>query len=400
MESSQDQLDFEQYNGQRRSLHLNKLCWSAKINKNIYGFTQQCENDTMLHVLRQFNKAKEARFEHSFRFQLKFGNIYFPQIPDMLRDRDVSIQQLRDALKKGYKTISVNLDSDIDHDGRLLIVSDTDDQKEEEEVDKEDTKEASIKEESDEKKVKVKKRKPAQCRATSSFDSNINTDEQHLHSLFISNEFEAKSSQSYIVYLNTGHQKECRIKYAEDLKFFKIESVPLKWMCVDIRNTSKLDGNRDIRFKLISEKSIELVDDNCESEKTVLNEKIRNCVFKISEENLIVKEEFRNKNIFIKHAKSIKYVGSSENWQPIFDLVKAKLPANFPSYLLNKVTVCIAESTEYSQNNPNGYFTVMAKQKEVFVSMKVDVKEMKNSECMDIVTVIWFIAKVFSMILE
>ena len=124
--SDLDHVEFESYKGERRSLHLNKQCWSAKINKDLFEFTRECQHEVMLHVSKQFSKAKELNLDHQFRFQIKYGDFYLTNIPAMFLEEAISIPlwQLRSALSKGYRSHVVNLDPKIEEISSLTNEND------------------------------------------------------------------------------------------------------------------------------------------------------------------------------------------------------------------------------------------------------------------------------------
>lgn len=106
-----DRIHFELYNGARRSAHLNKQCFSAKIERPVLAeFSQQCFQEFYVHSMTQFNKAKETNSDFNFKISIKFGNVYFSNVPSMLLEESnsVSLDQLRDSLRKGYSKFNFN----------------------------------------------------------------------------------------------------------------------------------------------------------------------------------------------------------------------------------------------------------------------------------------------------
>jgi hypothetical protein len=393
-----DQVEFEAYKGERRSLHLTKNCWSTRINRSLQGFTKESQNEIYLHVLKQLTKAKEAQQDYSFMFQIKYGNVYFTNIPKMFLEESTSIPlvQLRNALKKGYKNYDINPEGDsgsIRKESENVVAKLSD-------SDSEDEYEATMPKKKKIDKVLTKKKKHTLGRASSAFDPNISKDISYLNLLFTENEFESESSETYIVYLelkNSNNQVNCyRLKYNFNLVLQRVETMPISWISIDVRNTSN-ENSKDIRFSLKSDKEIDL--NECNFSPQIID-RIKNGVFKIIDEKIMVDEQFRDSDVFIKHSKKIKYNGGIEHWQNIFNLVKMQPPKAFPIYMLEKIKFSLMDTSEYSENDQQGNFTVTSHRKEFNVYLKFDIKAFKNSDCKDAAIVLWFIAMVFSKILE
>ncbi len=390
-----DQVEFEAYKGERRSLHLTKNCWTTRINRSLQEFTNECQNEIYLHVLKQLTKAKEAQQDYSFMFQIKYGNVYFTNIPQMFLEESTSIPliQLRKALKKGYKNVDINLEGGSGNIQKEPEAKSSDSASE-------DEYEASMPKKQKTDKVLTKKKKPTLGRASSAFDPNINKDISYLNLLFTENEFESESSETYLVYLelkNLKNQVNCyRLKYNFNLELQRIETMPINWISIDVRNTSN-ENSKDIRFSLKSDKELDL--NECNFSPQII-ERIKNGVFKIIDEKIMVDEHFRDSDVFIKHSKKVKYNGGIEHWQNIFNLVKMQLPKAFPIYMLEKIKFSLMDTSEYSENDQQGNFAVTSHRKEFNVYLKFDIKAFKNSDCKDAAIVLWFIALVFSKILE
>ncbi len=59
-----------------------------------------------------------------------------------------------------------------------------------------------VKESRDATDKKKKKKKKAQANAFTAFDSNINTNDEDLHALFVNNDFDMRQAESHIVFLD------------------------------------------------------------------------------------------------------------------------------------------------------------------------------------------------------
>ena len=110
------------------------------------------------------------------------------------------------------------------------------------------------------KKKKTKKKALIISNAYWAFDSNLNIDQQYINSIFIDNEFDSIADDSYIVYLELKDIKTeriiaFRIKYDSNFEFFRAESLPIKWMSIDLRNLSD-EHKKDIRFSLLSDREV------------------------------------------------------------------------------------------------------------------------------------------------
>lgn len=103
-QSDFDLVEFELYKGKRRSLHLSKECYTAKINRHLSDFTHECFKEFYRHSITQFNKAREMKSDYTFRIQLKFGDSYFTNVPSIFENSSTLVYgELKEALKKGYK---------------------------------------------------------------------------------------------------------------------------------------------------------------------------------------------------------------------------------------------------------------------------------------------------------
>ena len=83
-----------------------------------------------------------------------------------------------------------------------------------------------------------------------------------MNSIFENNEFETLVTESYIVYLEMKNKNDTLaycLKYDFNFEFKRIESIPIKWLCIDIRNQNeKKPVSYDLRFMLVSTKLIDL----------------------------------------------------------------------------------------------------------------------------------------------
>ena len=274
--SDLDHIEFEIYKGVRRSLHLSKQCWSAKMAKKFTEFSPECQSKVIFHAMKQFNKASEAVAQSllgngKFKLQLKFGDVYFTDLPALFLEEtsSITLSQMSSALENGHKSFSFkSLQS-----GKKCLIMEKSKQ------------EDSYKRRNNE--HKSKKRKPCENMAYSAFDSNISGEDQFLHAMFIKNEFEAKLSDYYVVHLeltdrlNDKKSKNFRIKYDSKLEMVNIKPLAIKWLNIDIINESNNKSCRDVRLHLISEQLVDLEANvyALDSVLNDLNEKIKSCVF-------------------------------------------------------------------------------------------------------------------------
>lgn len=104
LESDLDIIEFNIYYGKRRSLHLERLCYSANnISRSLVDYSTQCFNEFYLHSVKQFTKAKEINSNYNFRVNIKLGDVYFVNMPPSFFEQSVMLFHLRESLKKGYK---------------------------------------------------------------------------------------------------------------------------------------------------------------------------------------------------------------------------------------------------------------------------------------------------------
>ncbi len=224
--SDSDLLEFNLYKGKRRYLHLNKECYSVSLIRESASdrthFTSECYNKYLYQCVKQITKAKEFAAGHpdnNFSFQVKFGNFYLTNLPAILLEEtySVSMAKLLEALKKGYKIFKFGFQNDEAKHNTLTV-------KKDEKILAKDNYESS--DDDDCKYKKKKKKKSLSCNAYSAFDSNLSTDLTFLNSLFINNEFDSKTLECYIVYLElrdaiTHKLISFRVKYNANFELLR-----------------------------------------------------------------------------------------------------------------------------------------------------------------------------------
>ena len=245
------------------------------------------------------------------------------------------------------------------------------------------------------KKKKTKKKASIISNAYSAFDSNLNIDQKYLNSIFIDNEFDSITDDSYIVYLELKDIKTeriiaFRIKYDSNFEFFRAESLPIKWMSIDLRNLSD-EHKKDIRFSLLSDREVA-------TDVSEIIKQIKQSVISLNGENarLVVSDDFKQSDVFVRHSKSVKYKGNIENWKPIFHTYGLTL---LESKWLEEIKVAIADVDEFSENDENGSFKVSTNRKELVVSAKLDVKSLKITEFKELTDLMWHISQIFQKLL-
>ncbi len=265
---------------------------------------------------------------------------------------------------------------------------------------------------------KKKKKKLNKKYANSAFDSNISIGEhEHLHAILRELEFDTKAVDSYIVYLEmvdedlTKSKKKrntsLRIKYDQDMSLIRVETFPLKWLNIDIRNDSSSNKDllqqKDVRFNFISEKEIDL--DHPKNNQLKL--KLKKCVCKeVQEEDnqsiksLIVNEEFRKNSVYARHSKTIKYYAKFSNWNSLFNMAKVKFPRlESRDKLLENLRIGVSETMEFTDNDlQSGLFRIKSQRHELSISSKMHINTMSSREMDDFVNLAWNVAQVFSKI--
>lgn len=242
--------------------------------------------------------------------------------------------------------------------------------------------------------------------ATSAFDTNINNDISELNELFMKNEFEMKAKESYIVYLElrnviTDQIKSFRVKYDKDMKLIRIESMPIKWCSIDLRNNCAQNENRDrdLRFSLISQQEIDIdsLDENSEFHglESSLSQHLKEGIIKKDENGTLrVLNEFRNQStIYVRHSKFTKYYGNFENWKCVFDLAKVTLPDNLNKKLLSMIRVSLSDSNEYSENTKEGLFKTSSNRKEIIAAFDIDLNNLNTSDIDNVIRLNWFLGQ-------
>ena len=426
-----DLIEFEFYKGKRRSMHTSKSCYSAKLysnlNKNGDYFTSYCYDDYKQHCLKQFIKAKEMQSDYDFRFQLKFGNVYFTNIPNIIIEETnrISIGKFREALKHGYKKYKFEFHRGPNYEPpikeEVIENENSDNECEEKEIKYTSFNFSSNDEFIEEKKKRKKKRKLIK-HANSAFDSNITpNNENKLHNIFEKNEFDSSVTNSFIIYLDIRNDNgeslyAYRLKYDFDLTLIKIESLPIKWACVDIRNSNEIKAvSYDIRFTLLSQKAHEFNSsefENNEKNASWLNfiNMIKSGVIQKLNENdesiqkFVVNEYFRNGQIFVRHSQSTIYKGNSDSWKGILQLGGINLN-HLPIHVASNefyelISVSLFDVDEYSDNDEHGLFANKAIRKELNISAKIDINNLKINDCEVLIDTFWYIAQAFENILE
>jgi hypothetical protein len=202
-----------------------------------------------------------------------------------------------------------------------------------------------------------------------------------------------------------NYQIKFRIKYDACLNVQKIETVPLKWLCVDLKNSSKEEKNRDVRMTLYSKNKIELETFKAQLEP-LIGENIEKCFITAQpttadSNGLVVNESFREANLVVRHSRSICYSGNIENWKQLFDSTQTPMPNDITSQVYERILVSICDTDEYSENDHNGFFTKTSKRKELFITIKLnDLSCLDMADFKDMVSVYLNVARAFSKILE
>lgn len=252
---------------------------------------------------------------------------------------------------------------------------------------------------------KKKKKKNPIGQAKSAFDSNVISYENLENKLLVDCEFESKISESYLVYLDLiGASKQAvrslKIKYDLNMNLFKVDTHPLTWLSIDMRNSSSFNTDRDVRFSLKSEKPVEVDKFECRlANGANLNEVIKRGVF-IKDVN---SGEFRLSNdirtcatAYLRHSNGTKYYGKRDNWSHIFKLARVDMPQGVPDKLYESFRVCVSESDEYTDNQlHDGVFKTKLNRKEVFILAKVNFNELKPREIHHLIILAWNLAQAF-----
>ena len=105
-ESIHSQIEFDLYSGPRRANHSQKQCFKAHCRSSYspMSYSNECYEAFFLHTLKQFQMAKATQSNFQFRFQLKFGDAYFTNLPRALREEStISLFKLKSALEKGQR---------------------------------------------------------------------------------------------------------------------------------------------------------------------------------------------------------------------------------------------------------------------------------------------------------
>jgi hypothetical protein len=275
------------------------------------------------------------------------------------------------------------------------------------------------------KPTKKKQKKANKTHPTSAFDSNINCDESAVHALFRNLEFDSKSNENLIVYLDTpveeNRKLSCRLKYDKDMNLVRVENLPIKWLNVDMRNQNKgVDGSqkKDIRFSVISQREIKL--DEVNAAEKILFDKIKasgvlvECKTGSTEvvENsgeqtkvfAVVKEFRKNSQIFARCSKSTKYEGKLDNWRELFNVARIKMPTA-PLVkrieLIEAIRVCLCASHELSDHDErDGTFGPVAHRRELIISFKLEISELSPSDLKDLVCIVWHVAQVMLKVIS
>jgi len=180
-----------------------------------------------------------------------------------------------------------------------------------------------------------------------------------------------------------------------------METLATKWLSIDIRNMCQDSDlkKKDIRFSLLSEKEI-VLNSNVDDTTQDLIEKIKRGVVKIKpDESIVVSDDFKQTDIFVRHSKSIRFNGNFENWKPIFDMAKISFSQK-QSEWLEHIIVSISDGDEFSENDENGMFKIKTNRKEVVITYKKDLLNLSLLEFKKLSFVMWQMSQMFSKILN
>lgn len=317
----------------------------AKSASNNENFSSACYKEFFHHSLKQLNKAVEnIQPQSKFQFRLKFGSLY---LSNLKRESQLTFFELDDFLHNKDDSLKSN-------------------------------------------------------QIQTLFYSKINI--KNLDTFFVFNDFKSKTSQEYIVYIESNqiasfeNNALLRLKYDSNLQFVKIEHTLSNWLCINLKN---IDNNKDIRFTFDSKHQLNVNSFQYEFDDVIcLGENfikiLKNGII-VAEKNVLkLKKEFLDNSVFVEHFNSRKYYGDYENnWSKIFEYCKIKVPEDLNTDLLSNVKIILNDLNEYSQFGDT--FTIKKSRIELIVGLKIDLVD--RSDYKDYINLMWYLSKVFDKIL-
>ncbi len=122
---------------------------------------------------------------------------------------------------------------------------------------------------------------------------------------------------------------------------------------------------------------------------------LKECVFKKQDDVYTVNEVFRKSYMFLRHSKTVKYFAGFDVWQTIFQRFNIKLPKEIDPSLFDRLIVAIVDVMEYTDCDENGRFKIIENRKEVIVTTKFVLKDMKINEFDSLTCMMWHISQLF-----
>jgi hypothetical protein len=122
---------------------------------------------------------------------------------------------------------------------------------------------------------------------------------------------------------------------------------------------------------------------------------LKDCVYTKQDSVFTINEIFRKSYVFLRHSKAMKYSASYDIWQTLFNRSNIRLPDVVDKALFDRIVVSIVDVNEYTNCGPSGHFSITENRKEVVVTTKFALKEMKVGDFDSLTRILWCISQLF-----
>jgi len=104
----------------------------------------------------------------------------------------------------------------------------------------------------------------------------------------------------------------------------------------------------------------------------------------------VVNEKFRQNDVTLRHLKSIKYKGDWTCWQRLLNLDEQ--PKLFQN-LIGNLELIVSNETYFTDLNVSGEFQTKNEKNTLKLNANIDFSYMNETECDDIIKLMWTISE-------
>ena len=106
--------------------------------------------------------------------------------------------------------------------------------------------------------------------------------------------------------------------------------------------------------------------------------------------DLVVNEKFRQNDVTPRHLKSIKYKGDWTRWQRLLNLDEKQ---KFFQSLIGNLELIVSNETYFTDLNVSGEFQTKNEKNTLKLNANIDFSYMNETECDDIIKLMWTISE-------